>query len=40
MSTTVQKPATTPISVQLSATEFQEFILLHFSMPNRLSSRF
>src|SRR5215510_12784641 len=30
-----QKPATTPIPVQLSATEFQQFILPHLSMPKR-----
>ena len=30
-----QKPATTPIPVQLSATEFQHFILPHLSMPKR-----
>jgi transposase len=35
MSTTSQKPATTPIPVQLSATEFQGFILPHLSMPKR-----
>ena len=35
MSTTAQKPATTPIPVQLSETEFQEFILPHLSMPKR-----
>jgi transposase len=29
------KPATTPIPVQLSATEFQQFILPHLSMPKR-----
>ena len=33
MSTAVQKPATTPIPVQLSATEFTAFILPHLSMP-------
>src|SRR6266478_7784925 len=31
----VAKPATTPIPVQLSATEFQQFILPHLSMPKR-----
>jgi hypothetical protein len=30
-----QKPAATPIPVQLSATEFNEFILPHLSMPKR-----
>ena len=35
MSTTVQKPATTPIPVQLSATEFDAFIFPHLSMPKR-----
>ena len=35
MSTTVQKPATTPIPVQLSAPEFEAFILPHLSMPKR-----
>src|SRR5207253_8074929 len=35
MSTTVQKPATTPIPVQLSETEFTAFILPHLSMPKR-----
>src|SRR2546426_4706163 len=35
MSTTVQKPATTPIPVQLSEPEFEEFILPHLSMPKR-----
>jgi transposase len=30
-----QKPATTPIPVQLSDAEFQEFILPHLSMPKR-----
>jgi transposase len=30
-----QKPATTPIPVQLSEAEFQEFILPHLSMPKR-----
>ena len=35
MPTLVQKPATTPIPVQLSATEFQQFILPHLSMPKR-----
>jgi hypothetical protein len=32
MSTTVQKPATTPIPVQLSEPEFEAFILPHLSM--------
>ena len=35
MPTTPAKPATTPIPVQLSATEFQQFILPHLSMPKR-----
>jgi transposase len=35
MSTTVQKPATTPIPVQLSETAFTAFILPHLSMPKR-----
>jgi transposase len=35
MSTTAQKPATTPIPVQLSETEFITFILPHLSMPKR-----
>jgi transposase len=35
MSTTVRKPATTPIAVQLSETEFTAFILPHLSMPKR-----
>src|SRR4030095_13135455 len=35
MSTTVQKPATTPIPVQLSEPEFETFILPHLSMPKR-----
>ena len=35
MSTTVQKPATTPIPVQLSDSEFTAFILPHLSMPKR-----
>jgi hypothetical protein len=30
-----KKPATTPIPVQLSETEFTEFILPHLSMPSR-----
>jgi transposase len=33
MSTTAQKSATTPIPVQLSETEFKEFIFPHLSMP-------
>ena len=35
MPTTSAKPATTPIPVQLSASEFQQFILPHLSMPKR-----
>jgi hypothetical protein len=35
MSITAAKPATTPIPVQLSETEFTVFILLHLSMPKR-----
>jgi transposase len=35
MSTAVQKPATTPIPVQLSEPEFEAFILPHLSMPKR-----
>src|SRR5205823_4628606 len=35
MNTTAAKPATTPIPVQLSATEFSTFILPHLSMPKR-----
>jgi transposase len=35
MSTTAQKPATTPIPVQLSAPEFEAFILPNLSMPKR-----
>ena len=35
MPTLAQKPATTPIPVQLSVTEFQQFILPHLSMPKR-----
>jgi transposase len=35
MSTTAQKPATTPIPVQLSATEFTAFLFPHLSMPKR-----
>jgi hypothetical protein len=35
MSITAAKPATTPIPVQLSATEFSAFILPHLSMPKR-----
>ena len=35
MSTTVQKPATTPIPVQLSDNEFTAFILPPLSMPKR-----
>jgi transposase len=35
MSTTAPKPATTPIPVQLSETEFRVFIFPHLSMPRR-----
>jgi hypothetical protein len=35
MSTTAAKPATTPIPVQLSETEFTAFIFPHLSMPKR-----
>src|SRR5919204_3980234 len=35
MSTTAEKPATTPIPVQLSAPEFTAFLLPHLSMPKR-----
>ena len=35
MSTTAPKSATTPIPVQLSAPEFETFILPHLSMPKR-----
>jgi transposase len=35
MNTTAQQPATTPIPVQLSAPEFEAFILPHLSMPKR-----
>jgi transposase len=35
MSTTALKPATTPIPVQLSAPQFEAFILPHLSMPKR-----
>jgi transposase len=35
MPTLAKKPATTPIPVQLSDTEFQQFILPHLSMPKR-----
>jgi transposase len=35
MSTTAEKPATTPIPVQLSEPEFEAFILPHLSMPQR-----
>ena len=31
----VKKPTTTPIPVQLSATELTEFLLPHLSMPQR-----
>jgi transposase len=35
MSTIAQKPAMTPIPVQLSAPEFEAFLLPHLSMPKR-----
>jgi hypothetical protein len=35
MRTTAQKPATTPIPIQLSEPEFTAFILPHLSMPKR-----
>jgi hypothetical protein len=35
MSTTAAKPATTPIPVQLSDSEFTAFLLPHLSMPKR-----
>jgi transposase len=35
MSTTAQKPATTPIPVQLSEPEFEAFLLSHLSIPKR-----
>src|SRR6266478_1591977 len=35
MPTLAQKPVTTPIPVQLSDTEFHQFILPHLSMPKR-----
>jgi hypothetical protein len=35
MPTPTKRPTTTPIPVQLSATEFHEFILPHLSMPKR-----
>lgn len=35
MSTMTAQPATTPIPVQLSAPEFEEFIFPHLSMPKR-----
>ena len=35
MPTPVKKPTTTPIPVQLSDTEFTEFILPHLSLPKR-----
>ncbi len=35
MSTTAPKPAPTPMPVQLSAPEFEAFILPHLSMPQR-----
>jgi transposase len=35
MSTTAEKPATTPIPVQLSDSEFAAFIFPHLSMPRR-----
>jgi hypothetical protein len=33
MSTTAPKPATTPIPIQLSESEFEAFLLPHLSMP-------
>ena len=36
MSATAQQPATTPIPVQLSAPEFDAFLLPHLSMPKRV----
>ena len=35
MSLPTQKPATTPIPVQLSKNDFTAFILPHLSMPKR-----
>jgi hypothetical protein len=35
MNTTAQKPATTPVPVQLSAPECTAFIFSHLSMPKR-----
>jgi hypothetical protein len=35
MTTTAQQPATTPIPVQLSETEFTALILPHLTMPKR-----
>ena len=35
MSTTAPQPATTPIPAQLSAPEFEAFLLPHLSMPKR-----
>jgi hypothetical protein len=35
MSTTAQKPATTPIPIQLSAPECTAFLLPHLSRPKR-----
>lgn len=35
MPASVKRPATTPIPVQLSETEFHEFILPHLSLPKR-----
>jgi len=35
MPTSAKRPATTPIPIQLSATEYHEFILPHLSMPKR-----
>jgi transposase len=35
MPTPAKKPATTPIPVQLSESEFNQFILPHLSMPRR-----
>jgi hypothetical protein len=35
MSTTLDKPATTPIPIQLSASEFTQCIFPHLPMPKR-----
>ena len=35
MSIMAEKPATTPIPVQLSASEFQQFLFPHLSLPKR-----